>query len=419
MKRPRHIYLAALLLGASAASSFAATNRDPFFASASTNDAGPPLTLTASGSSFFDFLDQVSKAQGQFSQFNNRAYSGTMTFLGVPNAIRFTTNTTGTSVNIALQPINFNRTFSGNSKQEVDDQLESFFKTNGAQTIADFLKAIAKSSPIAVTDGNPSAATAVAANNLFTSQGFTLPDEISDGMDVSGTATKPKFGGLSFGLNAGKFEAGVFKGNIYDFGGTLLNFGGETVRLMVPISLNYLELDSGSQVGGGGISVVLPVRLRQMTREKNWNWRVTPVAGVSVRGSLDLASLSPLWQAGIVNTLDYRAAPKLVVSMVNQVTLHKSIALSYDDLDFDPQVDQQILKNGLRVTTPFNRRVIGDLFVVETNFLKDAAVKNFTTIGGSLAFRVTQKWNIVLGGNYDTGTRFKAYSAGLSSAWKW
>jgi hypothetical protein len=418
MKNLIHASCAVLFLGA-ASVCFGANANEPFFAAATTNDALPPISLTASGSNFFDFLDTVTKAQGEFSQFNNRAYSGAMTFLGVQNAIRFTTNTTGTNVNIALAPINFNRTFTGTSKQAVDDQISDFFKKEGADTIARFLKAIAESSPIAVTDGNPTSATAIAANSFFSSQGFTSSDELADGSDTSSTATKPKFGGISFGLNAGKFEAGVFKGNVYDFSATLLNFGGETVRFMLPVSLNYLKLDTGSEVGGGGISAVLPIRFQKMSRENNWNWRVTPVAGVSVRGSLDLASLSPLWQAGVVNTIDYRALPNLVVSMVNQITMHKSIALAYDDLDFDPQIDQQILKNGLRATMPFNRRVIGDFFVIETNFLKAAAVKNFTTFGGSLAFRVTQKWNIVLGANYDTGSNFKAYSVGLSSAWKW
>ena len=56
---------------------------------------------------------------------------------------------------------------------------------------------------------------------------------------------------------------------------------------------------------------------------------------------------------------------------------------------------------------------------VDTRFLKAAAVKGFQTYGGSLSFRATPNYNVSLGANYDTGTRFKAYSVGLSSAWRW
>ena len=77
------------------------------------------------------------------------------------------------------------------------------------------------------------------------------------------------------------------------------------------------------------------------------------------------------------------------------------------------------MKNGLRAVTPFTRRVIGDFFIVDSRFLKAAAVKSFQTFGGSLSFRATKSFNLSLSANYDTGTDFKAYSVGMSSAWRW
>lgn len=88
-----------------------------------------------------------------------------------------------------------------------------------------------------------------------------------------------------------------------------------------------------------------------------------------------------LWQAGVVNTLDYRATSRVVLSLVNQITMHRSISLDYDDLSFDPDVDQQILKNGVRLTTPFAKRIIADCFVIDTRFLKDAAVERSRAAG--------------------------------------
>jgi hypothetical protein len=104
--------------------------------------------------------------------------------------------------------------------------------------------------------------------------------------------------------------------------------------------------------------------------------------------------------------------------MVNQLTTHQGLDVKYASYDFNPHVDQLMLKDGIRFVTPLSERTTGDFFVIETNFLKDAAVKNFTTFGASVSYRITPKANITLGVNYDTGSGYRSSSAGLSSAWK-
>jgi hypothetical protein len=121
----------------------------------------------------------------------------------------------------------------------------------------------------------------------------------------------------------------------------------------------------------------------------------------------------------VINSIDYRVNPKVVFCLVNQFTAHKSIKLEYGDYSFDPKVDQQIVKTGLRMVNPLTRRLILDVFVVDTRFLKAAAVDQFYSAGGSLSLRVSQRFNLTLGANYDTGDNYKSYSGGLSSSWKW
>lgn len=413
MKNIPRLSAIAAILGLTALSAFA--ERKPFEATA-TPTGGPDIF--ASGSNLSDFVSSLINTNGQFQALNGRAYTASSSFLGVPNAIAFNTNSTGTVVTYTLTPIGFSRTFTGVSKQAVDDQISAFFKKDGADTIARFLKAIAEKSPLAVTDGNPNSATAVAAGSTFVSQGFTPADEITTVLDEGG-ATKPRYGGFGIGFNAGKFKAGGFEGTNYDFSMSGLNIGfGDSVRLLTPISLGYLTV-AGAKVAGAGINAVLPIRFSVMGKDNAWNWRVTPIAGVNLRGSADLAGGALLFQVGASNTVDYKVSPKLVVCMINQVTLHRSIGINYGDYSFDPKVDQQIMKNGLRVVSPLTRRLIGDFFIVDSRFFKQAAVKSFETFGGSLSFRATQSFNLSLGANYDTGTDFKAYSVGISSAWRW
>jgi hypothetical protein len=399
-----------------------AASKPAFSIVAETTDGPPPVTVTATGHRIFDFVDSLVNTKAQFQQLDNRAFTASLTYLGVPNAIQVNGNRDGTRVSVNLTPTNFNRTFEGPTRSDVERQLEDFLKGDGGSAIADFLKAIAESSPIAITDGNPTSGTALAASSTFESQGFTSSEEMQQAdASESGAAApaKSKFGGIAVGMNFGVFDAAGFEGVVYDISGTLLDFGGERVRMVVPINFNFVQLDGGGDIGGAGISFCFPIRLKLMGRDQPWNWRVTPLAGASLRGSVDLGGLSPLWQVGFVNTVDYRINKKLVVSAVNQITMHRSVKIAYDDLNFDPNVDQQILKNGVRFSTPFSRRVIADAFVVHTNFLKDAAVDQFWSVGANFSFRVAQKWSLVLGGNYDTGDNFKAYSLGLTSAWRW
>jgi hypothetical protein len=390
------------------------------FEMVATTTSGPAITISASGSNLVDFTNNLINTKGQFQALNNTPFHAVSTFLGVPNAITYDSNAGGTNVTLALNPIGFTKTFTGATSSDVNNQIKTFYESNGSTIYANFLKAIAQQSAAAVTDGNPNAATAQSANGTFTSQGFTSTDEIVAATDETGAGSaKPRLGGFGIGFNAGQFKAAGMTGTNTDFSFSGLNIGlGDKVRLLTPINLDYLKIE-GAKVYGGGINLALPVRLQAMDKTNPWNWRLTPLAGLNVRGSEDLASGGLLWDAGLVNSIDYRVSPQLVVCVINQATEHKSMTVSYGSYHFNPNIDQQILKNGVRAVVPITRRVIVDGFVVETNFLKSAAVKQFTTFGGSVSLRTTKSYNLSLGANYDTGSNFKAWSVGLSSAWHW
>lgn len=395
--------------------------RAPFEATATTTNPTNNFSLTATGSSLTDFLSSLINVQGEFERLRNQPYTASLTFLGVPNAITFQTNGPGTAVSMTLDPIGVRETFTGPTRENVDDQIDEYFKKLGVAKVAEFLKAIAKESSVAVTDGNPSSATAVAASATFMAQGFTPVDELGVTGDggAEGAPSKPRFGSFGLGFNTGRFEAAGFEGESMDISSSGLSIGfGERVRLLTPVFVNYLKV-SDAVVAGLGANLALPIRLKVMGRDNAWNWRITPMGGVSARASVDLASGALLWQGGAVNSVDYRVNSHLVLCAVNQFTVHKSIKLEYDDFSFDPQINQQIMKNGVRVVSPLTRRWIADVFAVDTRFLKDAAVDQFWSFGGSLALRVSQSFNLTIGVNYDTGDNFKSYSAGLSSAWKW
>jgi hypothetical protein len=386
----------------------------PFVIDVVTSGPGAPPEIVVSASNLKHFMNDLITAQGQYSAIGGFAYVERTTFLGVANAITFTGNAPGTTVTLAIPVIGFSQTFNGPTRSDVQTQIHDFIKQNGNNVWAAFLSALAKQSPNAVTDGNPNAATGAMANSTFLTEGFTPVDEILP----EDPASSPSLSGFGLGFDAGRFTAAGLSGQIADFAIPMRWKLSEKVGLTINIPLDYMTLE-GAKIYATGLNLAVPIRLATMNAEEPWNWRVTPLFGAAARASEDLASGVALWQVGLSNSVDYRVNHKLIVCLVNQLTDYHSFKVTFGGYSFEPEVKQQILKNGMRVVSRLTKRVTGAFFLLDSRFLKQAVVKQFTSIGGSLAFRVTRTMNMQLGGNFDTGTAFKSWSLGLSSAWKY
>ena len=379
-------------------------------------------TVRVGDSNVLDLVEDLANYAGHFAVFSGNNFNGKLRYQGIPDAVYIQQNSNGSGV------INFNL-INESYNYSSEDDLKDFLKANGEGIYARFLKEVAKRSAVAVTDGNPSSSTASSTRTDFQNFGMTPVGEFDFGEgSILAAEEGVGLGGFGLGFNSGRFEADVagvsYEGQFAEVGFAWLNVGlGDRVRLVAPISANYLEIE-GTAVYGLSQSFALPVRILQMNKTDRWNWRLTPIGGVNVRVSPDALSGSLLWNAGLVNSIDYRVNRRLIVCLINQATVFRSIPIEYSDYSFDAEIDQLITKNGLRFVTPITRRIVGDLFIIRTDFLEDAAIDNFYTFGASVSFQATKRFNLTLGANYDLGEtdtndEFKSYSVGLSSAWRW
>ena len=392
-----------------------ATAAEPFTVTVSAFGMHGPADLTVGGNQFLDLIDQIINAEGAFRDFEGFEFGANLDYLGVSNAIFLSLNASGTEAFLEIPSIGFNEIFVGGSRAEVEQQVEDWFKAEGADTYADFLASIAKTSPVAVTDGNPTAATASSAETTFAALGFTPIDDLV--IDDTGAVASPNYSGFGLGFNSGQFKAGDLTGSISNVSVPFRFKLSERLSLAGSVPMTYLTLE-GAKVYGLGFNLALPYRARVMTREQPMNWRFTPVAGMNVRASSDLASGAALFTYGVVNSIDYRINRQWILCVVNQLTGYQSLTVTYDDYEFDPNIDQLILKTGLRAVTKVSARWVLDGYLIDTRFLQDAAIEQFWTLGLSGQFKLTKNRNLQLGFNYDFGDDFSAWSFGLSSAWK-
>jgi hypothetical protein len=386
---------------------------DPFSVTVSSHGMHGPDSLTVGSSSFLDLIDDLVNARAEFTVFDGMEYNATLDYLGVGDAMNFFLNGSGTEAFLEIPSLGFSESFFGGSREEVYDQIEDWFKKDGADVYADFLKSIAKESAASVTDGNPTAATAAAAQSSFETLGWT---PIEDLLTEPGAAS-PNYSGFGLGFNSGRFKAGNLRGSKSDLALPFKFRLSDRLSLAGSIPVQWIDLE-GAKVYGVGAHLALPYRMRMMSKEEPMNWRLTPMIGMTLRASGDLASGAALFQYGLINSIDYRINSKWIICIVNQLSGYQSLTVTYDDYEFDPDITQIILKNGVRGVTKVSDRWILDAYLVDTRFLESAAVKQFWTIGGSAMFKLTKTRNLQFGANYDTGDDFSAWSVGLSTAWR-
>ena len=99
--------------------------QDPFAINAQTT-SGPPTQVTATGSSMVDLVENLIESQQQFSNFQNQAFTASLDYGRVSDAIQFQRNAAGTSATVTIPSTGFSRTFTGADEAAVRKQIEDF-----------------------------------------------------------------------------------------------------------------------------------------------------------------------------------------------------------------------------------------------------------------------------------------------------
>jgi len=376
--------------------------RDPF----SLSGEGTTSSAIAGGSSFPDILESGIRAESQFRSLDGQAALYTLRYADVDNALNFQINAAGTEAEFVIPITGFSRTFSGSNRDDLEDQLVDFLKSDGADVYRDFMDAINRLSTVAVTDGNPSASTATITTSVFLDNAFDAGgDEWSTDRAGAGENKVQQFGAYP---DFSVISAAGFDGSSWGYEVPLPRgrFGDSRFGYKMSLPLRYRDIE-GAKSGSAGVSVAFPIQIKKPVfedvptvdgdgegmqklyrpRKNGLVWRLTPSASGIGAGSVDFAAGSLMYVGALSNSVEWKQN-RIRATFGNQVSVIEGVSdISIQGYDIGTEISQQITKTGVNLAWSPSASHTVAAFGIFTSFLQDAAVPEFWTWAMEYSYR--------------------------------
>ena len=143
----------------------------------------------------------------------------------------------------------------------------------------------------------------------------------------------------------------------------------DRVALNYDIPLQYVEIP-GSSFFETGVILSFPIQVITPSQDHRWSWEVTPTAAFASTGSKEIMGAGAL-----TNIISYRWRD-ITLTYGNYLSFFEGETLVSNDPEFPKGTSQQIMKNGLKVTIPFGKGWLCDVYAIYTNFFQSAAVSS-------------------------------------------
>lgn len=274
----------------------------------------------------------------------------------------------------------------------------------------------------ASTDGVPTSSTAVSSTQLLTQGGFAASRSKDERQAAPGTEDNSR-GSFDLTPDFGSFSTTGVKGDSY----TLPLFANykltDRVGLNINLPVQYTEFRTAFgnlDVWDLTLNLGVPVKVIKRSKEQPLSWTVTPHGGLSGDIADDAGdSHTLIGQGGVTSLLSYETE-YFTVSLGNQITCYETLSKS-GSYKFSADVDQQVLKNGLKLSIPFGHRWVLDVYGIHTEFLQKYFLDRYYTIGGAVGYHLSsmKKNGYLKAGIYaDLGEHYRAAHLQFGTAWK-
>jgi hypothetical protein len=350
-----------------------------------------PSNILVEDESLPHLLDDLFTRSGSFSVLQGEDFSTvSLRYFAIPEALtlKYAELPDGTfRVNLSSSLTALDQTFSASSEADLADQIIDWFFLEGGDEALDFLRELSIASTMAITDGNPGSTTAKMADSAFELFGFYHRGARTN--DMRGTS-----GGSFVGLSV--------KVDTFDISSLVGELDANLLQVSVPLWLHFSRRVSyagqmnanvisieGTDFYGFGLDAGIAVRPILRTGKDRFGWQITPFVGGNAMASADGVTASFVYHFGLNNRFEVRLFKNTLLSIVSQYGPYENLALDLAKYNLNAKVDQQILKNGLRLEVPlFFKSLDGNVSLVDTRFLEDAYGNNYQTFGAGLGYHL-------------------------------
>ncbi|MFN0134222.1 MAG: hypothetical protein ACKVW3_17050 [Phycisphaerales bacterium] len=407
--------LAALVSVAVASASVARADDDLFSVMVAPTGTGP-APITVRDSNIINLADDLIDTTGDFSSFFGVDFRAALTYADVPDAIVFTMSADRQTATLQLlgQPV---RTFSA-ANGSLSDQIEDYLRGDrgGKRDLRRFFDEINRRSLVAVTDGNPLASTARAAQFTFDRFGFRADDPAFEGRGEDGNSEAD---GFSFRMDSigGAIRTDAGDGSSFTFAPSFQFRFNERFAVVAAIPVEAHEIE-GSSVGFVGFHVAAPIRVLLPSNGSPVLWQITPSLGSLFSASEDFAAGGLLSTAGVTSLLSL-GVKDWTFSLVNHVSFYEGEKIKGDDFEWESGVSQGILKNGVQVSWRFADNWFVYASGAYSNFLNDARVDHWWSPEAGIGFRTSGGFAVVGGYEANLASDYETHRARLTLQFGW
>jgi hypothetical protein len=384
--------LIAFIIAVSSASSVA--RAEDFFVLTATPSGGAPVT--GSGGNLRNLLDSMIHAQGPYAPLAGNDYTASLKYGSRQSALVFNGSADGKTLTLSIPSQNFSKTFTADTRQQVQEDVRAFLQS-GVDAYSRLLSAISKETAVGLLDGNPRAATAVLADDAFFRWG--IEPTLSQSTKLPGKNGAQ----VRFDFNAGGIRTANFDGTYVTAALGLDWRINDRIGLSVGLPFEYREIgNTTSYIAGANLGLPIAVIPRN---GDGFAWQITPFMQGWGAISGDLVAGGVLIGGGGVSSLSYQTGA-FTFTLADQIGYSGGVGIDINEFHFDTDVDQWILKNGVKVTyAPVGSPFFVDGGAAYTNFLHNTAVDGYVTPFVGVGVKFTPYSGIRVGyrGNYGNG----------------
>lgn len=396
------------LLSVVLVASSSASGQDLFSVSARTA-SGTPQTVNVAGSNLTDLVSHLVQNQDQFAALRNRDISASLQYAGIANAITIRKNASSTSASVTIPSIGFNKTFVAANSHDLKNQIIDYLKKNGATEYGRFLRVVNEQTDVGVTDGNPLAATAMLADHQYFTFGLDpTPFQNPESPTRLDSVSTPRFRfDASGGIEHTRIGDGYFVRGALD---TAFRFT-DRIGLVFSTPFVYRNIDGGN-IYQAGEEVALPVGIIPGRGNGSLAWTLTPYGTVGAAGSVELAAGGTFAGGGLTNSLSYTVGG-FAFTLADHYSFFRGYPVHFGDYHFHTDLEQQVLKNGLKVSKTFGGTVVLDAQITYTNFLERADIRDYWSPGAGISFRFGPHAGLRVGYQADLAGSLRVHEGNL------